>query len=62
MPEKTVEERKLEILKKEHFTPAGREERIARARQALEQQEAIHLRPEEWKWVAEDPDLEEQFQ
>jgi len=46
----------LSDLKKERFTPEGRDERIARSLAALNQQTSIHLSPEEWQRIAEDPD------
>lgn len=48
---------RLEELMKQRFTPEGKAERVARAHAALHQEEPIKLSPEEWKWVAEDPDL-----
>ncbi len=51
---------RLEELIRGHFRPEGKEERIARASAALNQDEPIRLTPEQWKWVAEDPDLEDQ--
>jgi hypothetical protein len=47
---------KLAELKAEYFTPEGREERIAKALQALE---TPSLDCETWKWIAEDADLED---
>ena len=52
---------KLEGLKRQRFTPEQRPQRIAKALAALYEQEAIILSAEEWKQVAEDPDIEEQF-
>ena len=52
---------KLEELKKRRFTDEGKDERIARSLAALNQQTSIHLSPEEWKLIAEDPDIEDQF-
>ncbi len=49
----------LEELIKERFAPEGKAERIAKALEALYQEEPIKLSPEEWKWVAEDADLED---
>ena len=51
----------LEELVRQHFSPEGKPERISRALAALYQQEPIHLQAEEWKWVAENADLEDQF-
>lgn len=51
---------KLEALKRQHFTPEGRIERIARSLAALDQAETLRLTPTEWRIIAEDPDLEDQ--
>lgn len=51
---------KLAELKAKHFTPEGREERIAKALQLLETPVlGFTLDRETWKWVAEDADLED---
>ena len=47
---------KLEELKKQRLIPEGRHERIVRSLAALNQQTSIHLSPEEWQRIAEDPD------
>jgi hypothetical protein len=52
---------KLEELKKQRFTPEGKDERIARSLAALNQQPSIHLSPEEWQRIAEDSDIEDQL-
>jgi len=52
---------RLEELVKRRFPPDGKEGRVERARAALYQEQPIKLSPEEWKWVAEDLDLEDQF-
>jgi hypothetical protein len=52
---------RLEALKKQKFAPEGRQERIAIALAALRQETAIHLPLEEWRRIAEDSDLEDQF-
>src|SRR5689334_19986075 len=52
---------KLEELKRQRFTEEGKPERIARSLAALNQQSSIQLSPEEWKLIAEDPDIEDQF-
>jgi len=49
----------LERLIRKHLPPAGKADRIARGLAARHQEERIKLSPEEWKWVAEDPDLED---
>ena len=51
---------RLEALVKQRFTPEGKAARVAKALAALYQEEPIKLSPEEWKWVAEDADLEDQ--
>jgi hypothetical protein len=51
---------KLAELKAKHFTPEGREERIAKALQVLEAPvPAFTLDRDTWKWLAEDADLED---
>jgi hypothetical protein len=51
---------KLAGLKAKHFTPEGREERIAKALQVLETlPPSFALDRETWKWLAEDADLED---
>jgi hypothetical protein len=44
----------------EELIPEGKAERIARALAALNQDATIHLAPEQWRWIAEDPDFEDQ--
>jgi len=51
---------RLEELVKQRFAPEGKAARVAKALAALYQEEPIKLSPEEWKWVAEDADLEDQ--
>ncbi|HEX5483773.1 MAG TPA: hypothetical protein VFZ08_14210 [Terriglobia bacterium] len=51
---------KLEILVKQRFTPEGKSERVARALAALRREQPIKLSSKDWKWVAEDADLEDQ--
>lgn len=50
----------LEELIRKQFTPEGKAERVSRALAALNEQEPIKLAPAEWRWVAEDADLEDQ--
>jgi hypothetical protein len=50
----------LEQLKRERFTPENKAERITRSLAALDQVERIDLTPSEWRFIAEDPDLEDQ--
>lgn len=46
--------------KAKHFTPEGREARIAKALQVLEAPApSFALDRETWKWLAEDADLED---
>jgi hypothetical protein len=47
-----------EFLRKQ-FTPENKTQRVSRALAALNEEEHIKLSPEQWKWVAEDADLEE---
>jgi len=63
MSENTSTEKsaRLEELIKQRFPAEGKAERVAKALAALHQEEPIKLRPEEWKWVAEDVELEDQF-
>ena len=51
---------KLDLLKRQRFTAKGREERIAQSLAALNQPEVINLTPEQWKYFAEDPDLDDE--
>ena len=48
---------RFERLKRQHFTPEGRSERVARSLAALRSLETIQLDADTWKWVAEDIDL-----
>jgi hypothetical protein len=52
---------RLEELIRKRFPPEGKAERVGRALAALNQDATIHLTPEQWKWVAEDADLDDQF-
>jgi hypothetical protein len=51
---------KLQLLKLQRFVPEGREDRIAKSLAALNQQETLNLSAEQWKYFAEDPDLDDQ--
>jgi len=53
-------EDKLAEAKQQRFTPGGKSERIAKSLAALSQPPRIYLSPEQWRQIAEDPDLEEQ--
>ena len=50
----------LEVLVRERFAPEGKAERVSRALQALREEVPIQLTPAQWKWVAEDPEAEDQ--
>jgi Arc/MetJ-type ribon-helix-helix transcriptional regulator len=52
---------RLEVLKQARFTPQTRAERIARSLAALDQTVEFDLTPEEWRRIAEDPGVEDQF-
>ena len=63
IPPRPLESRpisRLEALKRLHFSAAGRNERVARSLGALNQPETLRLTPEEWRFFAEDVDLEDQ--
>ena len=49
----------LQEFVRKQFTLADKTERVSRALAALNEEERIKLSPEQWKWVAEDADLEE---
>jgi hypothetical protein len=51
---------RLEELIRKRFPAEGKAERIARALAALHEDEPIRLTPEQWKWVAEAPHLDDQ--
>ena len=46
------------MLRKQ-FAPGAKADRVSRAQAALNKEERIKLSPEQWKWVAEDADLED---
>jgi hypothetical protein len=50
---------RLSELKRQHFDPEGKAERVARALAALYQEQTIGLSPAEWDFVAMDPDLDD---
>lgn len=52
---------RLEVLKRQRFTPAGRSERIALSLNVLKQPQPIHISPEQWRMVVEDAAVEEQY-
>jgi len=51
----------LEALKEQRFTPQGKAARVARSLAALLEEEKISLTREDWRFIAEDPDIELQF-
>ena len=51
---------KLQLLKRKRFTTQGRIERIQRSLAALNQPETFRLTPQQWRFFAEDPDLDDQ--
>ena len=51
----------LEALKRQRFTPQGKAERVARSLAALGEEEKIHMTRDEWRFFAENPDIEGQF-
>jgi hypothetical protein len=52
---------RLEQLKRVRFTPENKAERVTRSLAALDQAERINLTPSEWRFVAEDPDIEDHY-
>lgn len=52
---------RLEQVKKARFTPENKAERVTRSLAALDQDERINLTPSEWRFVAEDADIEDQY-
>jgi hypothetical protein len=52
---------RLENLKVRRFAPEGKAERVRKSLAALQQQSAIGLTPGEWRHIAEDPDLEDEY-
>jgi hypothetical protein len=51
---------RLQALKRKHFTGQDRTRRIERSLAALHQPETLQLTPQEWRFFAEDPDLNDQ--
>lgn len=49
----------LQEFARKQFTPEDKAERVSRALAALNEEERIKLSPDQWKWIAEDADLEE---
>jgi hypothetical protein len=49
----------LQEFVRKQFPPEAKDQRVSRALAALHEEERIKLSPEQWKWVAEDPDLEQ---
>ena len=52
----------LEQLKSVRFAPETKAERVKRSLAALDQVERINLTSSEWRFVAEDPDIEDQYE
>jgi Arc/MetJ-type ribon-helix-helix transcriptional regulator len=52
---------RLETLKRGRFTPQTKADRMARSLAALHQRVEFNLTAEEWRRIAEDPGLEDQF-
>ncbi|SRR6185436_6247714 len=52
---------RIDELKRRHFTVQGKDERIARSLAALNQKVTIELTAQQWRRIAEDPDIEDQF-
>lgn len=52
---------KLRELKRAHFSPEGKDERVARSLAALNQQPGISLSADSWRRIVEESDLEDQF-
>jgi hypothetical protein len=52
---------RLEALKRQRFTSEGKAERVARSLAALNRVVPTNLSPEDLRWIAEDPDIEDQF-
>jgi len=51
----------MAALIRQHFNPETKAERVARSLAALNQTEEWNLTPEEWRFIAEDPDIADQF-
>lgn len=51
---------KFAEAKRQRFTAEGRGERVSRSLAALSETPRIHLTPDEWRQIVEDPDLEDQ--
>jgi hypothetical protein len=49
----------LQEFLREQFPPEGKAQRVSLALAALNEEEKIKLSPEQWRWVAEDADLED---
>ncbi|MCX6909619.1 MAG: hypothetical protein NTY01_16460 [Verrucomicrobia bacterium] len=52
---------RLDWFKQHRFTPADKDERVARSMRALAQPVSIKLSVEQWREVAESADAEDQF-
>jgi hypothetical protein len=51
---------KLADAKRQRFTTAGKSERISRSLAALSEPSRIRLTLDDWRQLAQDPDLEDQ--
>ena len=49
----------LQEFVRKQFTSEDKTQRVSRALVALNEEERIKLSPEQWKWVAEDADLDD---
>ena len=59
---KDIAKAKLAELKATHFTPKGREQRIAKASETLSQPgPTLKLDRETWIWAAQDAEIEDQW-
>jgi len=50
----------LEELIRLRFSAEGKAERVSRALRALDEEVPMKLTPGQWKWVADDPDADDQ--
>jgi hypothetical protein len=59
---KDIAKAKLAKLKTKHFTPKGREQRIAKALETLSQPgPTFKLDRETWIWAAQDAEIEDEW-
>lgn len=50
---------RMTLVRASHFKSEGREQRIARSLEALDGPNPIQLNAAVWRWLAEDPDIED---